>query len=188
MNSDLFRAVASRRSAKPKYLTTPAPSPEDLASAARAALRAPDHDALTPYRFVFIPEAKRPRLGDLFAAAAGRHTVNEEKIAKARSKALKGPAIVALVFSPRTTVDVSLTEQLLTTGAALDQFLLALKALGYGGIVLSGSMLEDPDVQAAFTQTANEKVLAWITCGTLKPEAPQAEEETRKGPLSVWQA
>ena len=81
---------------------------------------------------------------------------------------------------------MSETEQLITAGAALEQFLLALKAQGFASIVLSGSALKAPEVQAAFIQSPSEQVLAWITCGTAKEDAPQAEKETRGGPLSVW--
>ena len=82
--------------------------------------------------------------------------------------------------------DVSETEQLITAGAALEQFLLALKAQGFASIVLSGLALKAPEVQAAFIQSPSEQVLAWITCGTAKEDTPQAEKETRDGPLSVW--
>lgn len=183
----LMDTLLSRRSLKPKYLTTPTPTLEVLAHAARAALRAPDHDSLTPYRFVAIREEDRERLADLFEAAARQKTTDEEKLAKARSKAKKGPQLVAFIFSPKKEQDdVSETEQLITAGAALEQFLLALKAQGFAAIVLSGSALNAPEVQAAFIQSPSERVLAWITCGTAKKDAPQAEKETRDGPLSVW--
>lgn len=183
----LMDALLSRRSLKPKYLTTPTPTLEVLTHAARAALRAPDHDSLTPYRFVVIREEDREKLADLFEAAARQKTTDEEKLAKARSKAKKGPQLVAFIFSPKKEQDeVSETEQLITAGAALEQFLLALKAQGFASIVLSGSALKAPEVQAAFIQSPSEQVLAWITCGTAKEDAPQAKKETRDGPLSVW--
>ncbi len=187
-DSVLLQALLTRRSVKPKHLKAPAPTVDALAAAARAALRAPDHDGLAPYRFVAIREEDREKLADRFEAAARAKTADEEKIAKTRSKAKKGPAIVAFVFSPKTESPVSETEQLITAGAALDQFLLALKAQGFGGIVLSGSALEDAGVQAAFVKAPGEKLVAWITCGTPDEEASAPAEETREGPLSVWEA
>lgn len=185
-DSTLLHALLTRRSVKPKHLTAPAPTADVLATAARAALRAPDHDGLTPYRFVAIREEDREKLADLFEAAARAKTDDEEKIAKTRSKAKKGPAIVAFVFSPKTESPVSETEQLLTAGAALEQFLLALKAQGFGGIVLSGSALEDAGVQAAFVKAPGEKLVAWSTCGTPDADAADPAEETREGPLTQW--
>jgi len=185
-DSALLHALLTRRSVKPKHLTTPAPTADVLATAARATLRAPDHDGLTPYRFVAVREEDREKLADLFEAAARAKTDDEEKIAKTRSKAMKGPAIVAFVISPKTESPVSETEQLLTAGAALEQFLLALKAQGFGGIVLSGSALVDAGVQAAFVKAPGEKLVAWITCGTPDADAESPSEETRDGPLTQW--
>lgn len=97
----LMDALLSRRSLKPKYLTTPTPTLEVLTHAARAALRAPDHDSLTPYRFVVIREEDREKLADLFEAAARQKTTDEEKLAKARSKAKKARSWLRSSFRPR---------------------------------------------------------------------------------------
>lgn len=81
--------------------------------------------------------------------------------------------------------DTDNTETLISAGAALQQFLLALKAQGFGAIVLSGSALKDPDLQAAFCHKPAEKLVAWITIGT-PSEGVRFEEETRNGPFEVW--
>ena len=80
------------------------------------------------------------------------------------------------------------TEALLTAGAALGQFMQALAAAGFGGIVLSGSLLADASLQSAFCRDAAEKLVAWITIGTPKPDAPKPMPEDRQPVLSVWEA
>lgn len=175
----LMDTLLSRRSLKPKYLTTPTPTLEVLAHAARAALRAPDHDSLTPYRFVAIREEDREKLADLFEAAARQKTTDEEKLAKARSKAKKGPQLVAFIFSPKKEQDdVSETEQLITAGAALEQFLLALKAQGFAAIVLSGSALNAPEVQAAFIQSRVNGFLRGLPAAPLR-KTPRRRKKRR---------
>lgn len=185
-NTALLQALLSRRSTKPKYLTEPAPHQEAFQIAARAALRAPDHGGLTPYRFVQIEASQREKLAQLFEAAARKTTTDEEHIARIRSKALKGPAIVGFVYAPQLSTGISSSDQLLAAGAALNQFILALKALGFGAIVLSGHVLEDQDLQKAFAHGPDDKLLAWITCGTIKDGETMDEEETRNGPLEKW--
>ncbi len=181
----LLTAVLGRRSIKPKRLTDPFPDTDSLETAARAALRAPDHDALVPFRFVVIGPGQRARLGELFAAAAAKLGADEAKIEKSRSKAFKGPGLVAFIVHIRDGADVPACEQWLTAGAALDQFLLAMQAQGYGGIVLSGSVLEDDALQAAFCAEPGERLVAWITLGTpAEPAAPVPDE--REAPITDW--
>ena len=91
-----------------------------------------------------------------------------------------------MAFVVNDTVGVNRTESLLTAGAALEQFLLALKALGYGAITLSGSVLANETVQAAFCKAPGEKLLGWLTVGT-PVEGVSYEEETGEAPFGVWE-
>ena len=71
---DPLAPLLSRVSVGTKYLREPAPSPDDLLRMATAALRAPDHAGLVPYRFAVVRGAAKQRLADLFEAAAPRTT------------------------------------------------------------------------------------------------------------------
>lgn len=183
MNNDLLSALLSRRSLKPKLLTTPAPGMDELKVCARAALRAPVHGEKFPCRFVLISESQRSHLADLLSQAAADQGADELTQQKAASKAHKGPQIIAFIVTTDPQGDS--TETLLSAGAALEQFLLALKALGYGAITLSGSLLKEPRLQAAFCTNTQEKLVAWITVGTPVKTAT-FEPETGEGPLSLW--
>lgn len=178
--------LARRTSIKPKYLTTPAPSMQTLEHIAQAAMRVPDHNRLVPYRYVVIDEAAREVLGQRFEEAARRRGADDEKAARARSKAKKGPMLIAFVARTPEDPEVSREEMLLTAGASLGQFMQALALEGFGGIVLSGSVLEDEMLQKSFCSDPSEKVLAWITVGTPAQDAPRGEAESREPPLSVW--
>ncbi|MCF0254493.1 MAG: nitroreductase family protein, partial [Duodenibacillus sp.] len=171
----------------PKRLREPAPDAGALALAARAAMRAPDNGPTTPFRFVAVPQDKRGDLADLFEAAARRRGDDGEGAAKARSKAMKGPMLIGFVVrNDGAAGSFEAMEQSVTAGAALEQFLLALHALGYGAVVYSGGLLADAGVQGAFCERAGERLLAWITAGTPAEDAAFPPEE-REGPLSRWQ-
>ena len=70
MANDVLNALLTRRSLKPKYLTLPFPTKDQIETAARAALRAPVHGDDFPCRFVVIPDIKRDKLAELFRSAA----------------------------------------------------------------------------------------------------------------------
>src|SRR3990170_1511429 len=69
---DALKQLLTRHSVGPKHLVLPAPTEEQVWLAIGAALRAPDHQKLLPFRFVVIPDDSRPLLGELFADFARR--------------------------------------------------------------------------------------------------------------------
>ncbi|MGN1209725.1 MAG: nitroreductase family protein [Duodenibacillus sp.] len=165
-NTDLLGWLGARRSIKPKYLTAPIPDAATWDSITAAAAAVPDHGHLRPFRFALLTQDERAALADLFEAACRRAGGDEEAAQKARSKALKGPGMAAFVVITTPDERVPEFEQILTAGAALGQFMQALRAAGFGGIVLSGSALKDHDVQAALCREPGERLAAWIVVGT----------------------
>ena len=99
MANDVLNALLTRRSLKPKYLTLPFPTKDQIETAARAALRAPVHGDDFPCRFVVIPDIKRDKLAELFRSAAAMQGADQEKQERAASKAFKGPLLVAFVVN-----------------------------------------------------------------------------------------
>lgn len=186
MMNDFLTMIASRQSVRPKYLADPAPDAEVLQKAVEAACSAPDHGCLKPWRFVAVSEDKRAALGELFEAAARRLGGDDEKAAKAKSKAVKGPGLVAFVVCIDPESKIPTLEQTLTAGAALENFLLALNAQGFGGIVLSGSVLKDEEVQKAFCKRPGETLAAWVTVGTPVEGAFKGRTPIEELPLSNW--
>ena len=65
----LTQALISRVSVPPRLLGNPAPSGSDLDDIMASAMSAPDHGALTPWRFITIQGDARAKLGDVFADA-----------------------------------------------------------------------------------------------------------------------
>lgn len=172
-NTDLLAWLGARRSIKPKHLTLPIPNASAWERIVAAAAAVPDHGQLHPFRFALLTHEDRAALADLFEAAARRAGGDEQAAQKARSKALKGPALAAFVVKTTPEQSVPEFEQMLTAGAALGQFMQALRAAGFGGIVLSGSALGDCDVQAAICREPGERLAAWIVVGTPE-QSPQS--------------
>ena len=70
---DALKLLTERYSEK--KLSAPAPNKDQLAQIFQAALHAPDHGKLHPYRFVVIEEDKMATFGDLLKSAVDYSTV-----------------------------------------------------------------------------------------------------------------
>jgi len=159
-------ALLTRYSVGPKHLVEPGPSDEQLALMVQAALRAPDHAELVPYRFKMVRGAAKQGMAALFADAARAAGKGEEGAVLDAERALKPPMTVAVV----ARIDlghpqVPAHEQWAAVGGAIANFLTAAHALGFGGKMLSGAKVRNPAIAAAFCEPG-ETLLGWIALGT----------------------
>ena len=159
-------ALLGRHSVGPKHLVEPGPSDEQLALMVQAALHAPDHAELVPYRFKLVRGEARAQMASLFAAAARAAGKGEEGAALDAERALRPPVTVAVV----ARIDlghplVPAHEQWAAVGGAIANFLTAAHALGFGGKMLSGAKVRNPAIAAAFCEPG-ETLLGWIALGT----------------------
>jgi nitroreductase len=154
-------------------LTAPGPSPEQLRTAFAAALRAPDHRKLIPFRFVVVREDGLERLAELFVDYGHRCGKSDEELGMEHTRAVQAPVVIAVVARIDPTADVPVHEQWATVGGALTNVLNALHFMGFGAKMLSGRRAADPQIAAAFCR-AGEMLVGWISTGT-----PQAAPRGR---------
>src|SRR5271166_4553748 len=90
--------LLSRRSVPPQQLREPGPSRQQIDAAIDAALRAPDHGGLKPWRFVLIHGAARARLSALFVRRLQQRepATPAGKVEKARTMPLTAPLVIAV--------------------------------------------------------------------------------------------
>ena len=166
-------SLLSRHSLGGRHLGEPGPGDEALRLMAEAALRAPDHAGLAPFRFKVVWGAARQRMADLFeraALAAGKEAAEARIDAE---RALRPPVTVAVV----ARIDmghplVPAHEQWAAVGGAIANFLNAAHALGFAGKMLSGHKVRQAAIQAAFCEPG-ETLVGWMTLGTpLREPAP----------------
>jgi nitroreductase len=162
--------LLGRRSVAVKRLGPPGPSEEELRQILSAALAAPDHGALRPWRLVLCTPESRERLADLFVEAKRRLNpqATELELTREREKALRPPVLIALVSAPKPGIaTIPEIEQIASAGAALQSILLAAHGLGYGAIMLSGSRCTAENVRSALGVQAGETILGFISIGTI---------------------
>lgn len=187
-NEATLTTLLGRRSVSPKRLTRPGPSREALNSIIGAALRAPDHGALLPWRVIEFPEETRHDLANLFAAEKVRRDplVSEEDLQRAREHATHAPAVLAFIVRPQKNPLVPVLEQWLSAGAALGAILSAAHLLGFGAIMLSGERCQDGPLRAALGVQSDETLAGFISIGTIAKAPPPAARPPRDRVWSSW--
>lgn len=195
---DLMDLLTARRSTPALALAEPVPSEADLARVFRAAVAAPDHGGLKPWRFIVLRGDARKKLGDTIVAALKKKdpTLDAEALERDRQKPLRSPMIiaVAVAIDPENK-KIPAQEQIVSGACAAHTMLLAFQALGYGAVMLTGAPAYNPDVKAALGLKPTDAIVAYVYVGTPKTEtqvrarpdyAPFVREWT--GPDSVAKA
>ena len=166
MDNPALSHLLSRFSIGPKHLGEPGPDNATLQLMAEAALRAPDHGGLVPFRFVVIRGEARLAFADLLERAAREAGKGSDGAALDRDRALRVPVTLAVIA--RIDLGHPLApghEQWMAVGGAVSNLLLAAHALGFGGKMLSGAKVRQPRIVSAFCEPG-ESLVGWIGLGT----------------------
>ena len=160
-----------------KSLDEPGPSDADLRLIFEAAVRAPDHGKLRPWRFYVIRGDAREQLSELFAAAVKRREpgATEAQIEKEREKPLRSPITIAVIAKVVTGHKIPPVEQTLSAAAAAMNILNAVHSLGYGARWVTGANCYDPVFRRDFGLDETDQLVAFIHVGTPHENMPVPE-------------
>lgn len=162
----LLRLLLHRYSLSPKHLGEPGPTDEELQVMTLAALRAPDHGKLIPFRFVVARGEGLERLAELFVDYGRRRGKTDRELEAEREKALQAPVVIAVIARIDTAQpEVPVHDQWACVGGAISNAVMALHLMGYGAKMLSGVRAEDPHIVAAYCKPG-EELAGWISTGT----------------------
>lgn len=166
-----METVLSRRSVMPKRLCAPGPSNKEIQTMVTAALTAPDHNQLTPWKLVLITEEKRDLLARAFIHGKIRRRggVSEDERVIEIDKAHAVPVMLALISDFKfDEQEVSIEEQYIAIGAAVQNILLCAHASGYGAVILSGNRVHDQEVRDFLTVPDDQHLLGFVCMGSIK--------------------
>lgn len=169
-------------------LVDPAPDAAQRELLFRAALRAPDHGQLRPWRFLTVEGDARTRMGELFAEAL-RVTdaeVADEALTKARGMPLRAPLLVVVIARTQTHPKVPESEQVIAAGCAAHGILLAAHAQGIGAVWRTGDMAYNAHVAKGLGLAAGEQIIAYLYLGTPERELRRAPELAVDDFVSAW--
>ena len=168
---DAMECLLGRQSTPAANLAEPTPSDDEILELLQAAMRAPDHAALRPWRFLAIRGERRRALGDIFADSLARRDpgATAEDVEKARGKPVRAP-LVLVVWAEITEnhPKVPTIEQIIATGAAAQNLLNALHARGYQAIWVTGAPCYDEYVKGSLGLAPKDALVGFIHIGTTK--------------------
>ncbi len=165
-NAATYDLLMSRRSVKAKDMDGPGPNRDVMEKIIRAGLRVPDHGKLAPWRFVVLEGEAREKLGDAIASALISEQETSEKVAeKMKGYATQGPVLVVAIYSPNDDRPIPEWEQMLSTGAACQNMLVAATALGYASQWLTGWGSYSPSVCKALGMSEREQIAGFLFFG-----------------------
>ncbi|HEX9138393.1 MAG TPA: nitroreductase [Steroidobacteraceae bacterium] len=181
--SDLS-ALLRRRSIPAQYLIEPGPNPAQVESAIDAALRAPDHGRLQPWRFRIVRGAARAQFAEqLVQATLARDPATpESQLQKLRARAVV-PLTIVVSAMLKEHPKVPLVEQLLSAGAGIMNLLNAFDAQGFGAILLTGPNAYDPAVARLLGLEPGEQLLGFVYAGSVAGGTPTPAPRPERAPF-----
>lgn len=175
-DEQLINWIKSRRSIG--NLSIPAPTESQIKAAIDCAVTAPDHKKLQPWRFIVTQGNARHDLGRAFLAAAEAQAAQEGEALSEKSRQktynmpLRAPVIITVVTQMQVHKKVPPFEQMLSTGAAVQNLILALKAQGFSTVWRTGLLCNEPAVKAYFGVGADDYVTAFVYTGSSPCDMP----------------
>jgi nitroreductase len=189
---DVLDAIFARRSVG--RMEEPAPTDDELRVLLEAAVAAPDHGELRPWKFFVLRGAAKDSFGAVLAGAYERRCQADgvephpDKLEKERTKLGRAPLVVIAAAVHQPVDKVPWIEQQAAAAAASQNVLLAATALGYGSMWRTGDPAYDPEVMAALGLRPDDAIVAFLSLGT--PKAGSGKEPRRPsvdGFVEEWQ-
>lgn len=187
--SDFLNTLLSRHSVK--WVCAPGPSPEELDLILQAAMRAPDHGAVRPWRFKLVQGDDVPRLVDV-AVRAGLEAgdpLPDHKIQTARKWLARVPLIITVACAPDPRGRIRELESMLSVGAAVMNMLNAAHALGYCGYWSTGmgTYLQGVGEALGF-DPFDVRFMGYLSIGTpIEPPVPKQRPDYHDF-ITAWRA
>ena len=182
---DVFDAIHTRHSqGKVKPDSLPRELIEKLLD---AAVQAPNHYKVRPWRFVVLTGEARDRLGEVMAASQQeRHPeFPPEAFDKCRTVPLRAPVVIVIGVDKPSEAKVLEIENVAAAAAATQNLLLTAHAMGLGAKWRTSEWARDPMVKQFLGFEADQHVIGFIYLGYpefVAQPAPRPSFEDR----TVW--
>lgn len=162
---DAIEAITQRVSAP--QLTGPGPTPQQIDTLFQAALRAPDHAWLRPWRYLTVQGEAQHQLGRLFLQAALQKDpdMTQEKQTKTLNMPARAPLLVVAIADKKEHPKVPALEQQLAVGAGVQNMITAAYAMGLGAIWRTGDMAYNPVVKEGLGLKESEDIIGFVFIG-----------------------
>ena len=176
-NMDIIEAIHSRHSVK--KVKQDSVSRELIETLLSAAVQAPNHHCVRPWRFVVLTGDGRKKLGDVMAESflEKNPTSPPEGLDKQRALPLRAPVLIAIGVDQPTESNVLEIENFAAASAAAQNILLAAHALGLGAIWRTGKWASDSKVKEFLGFSPDQHIAAFLYIGYPEMDADIHERE-----------
>ena len=183
---ETLKAIHTRTSSN--NLIEPAPTKEEMDLVYKAALRAPDHAWLRPWRFIQVTGESRHVLSDAFLKTAEKlkGQISQELKEKYKTSPFRAPMVVVLISEITEHPKVPSIEQILSVGAAAQNILLALHDMGYGAIWRTGSMAFNEFISASLKLKETSEVVGYLYIGSVVGEQKKIPDLSIEDFVIIW--
>jgi nitroreductase len=181
-----FDVVLRRQS--PLALREPGPDGTALRTMLDAAVCAPDHGKLKPWRFIVIAGAVRHAFGAVLAEALRQREpgASDALLAREQAKALRAPMILVVIAKVRERKLVPAVEQIIAAGIAANNILVAAHGLGYGGMWRTGAAAYDEHVRQALGIDTPDSIVGFLYLGTPETMPPARDLAALEPEVRYW--
>jgi nitroreductase len=172
---DLFTAIYERQS-MPKVRPDPVPR-EVVERLLGAAVQAPNHYRVRPWRFIVLTGAARERLGARLAQSLKERAPETpvEALQAEAARPLRAPLLIAVGVDQPAAPKVLEVENICAAAAAVQNLLLAAHALGLGAIWRTGPAALDPQVKTCLGLEPAQHLIGFLYIGYPEAERPPLE-------------
>lgn len=169
------------------HLVEPAPNTEQLERAFQAALAAPDHHRLKPTHFIVVNADQRKAFGEILVEAMrDLGEIDEQQVERVRHHPMRAPLLVLAVTRFQNHTKVPDFEQTLSTGAAVQNFLLSLQAQGFSTMWRSGAVVESNWFKQKLGLQIDDLISGIIYIGTAFKSIPSRLEIQTESNVTNW--
>lgn len=154
-------------------------TPEQIEVLLAAAVRAPDHGLIAPWRFTILQGDHRKVLGAAMAAALRQKSpdADQEALDREASKSMRSPTLIVVSAVTQPHPKVPDIEQWVAVGAAIQNLWIAAESLGLGMAWKTGTHAYHPDVKRAIGLGVDEKIIGFLHVGKPISKAPVRSSE-----------
>ncbi len=177
-DKDTIDFLLTRRSIHIRTMEGPGPDDAALKKILEAGMRVPDHGRLTPWRFLVIRGDARKTLGDRIGEIYRAKTPDaiDEQVEIERERLMRASIVVAVVSKVAKEHKIPVWEQVLSSGAACQNILIAALSMGYAAMWVTEWYSYNADFKAALGLAPDDQIAGFVYLGS---EGGPVEERAR---------
>ncbi|MCF2946498.1 NAD(P)H nitroreductase [Paraglaciecola aquimarina] len=173
------------RSSQPR-LQSPAPKGQVLENIMQAALRAPDHAALTPWQFIVCQNQGLIKLGEIYKQAAISGNKTQKDIERAPQLPIRAPMVIVAISKYTEHAKVPWVEQVASTSCAVHSMQMAALAQGFAGVWRTGFYAQDEHVKQALNLQEKDEIVGFLYLGTACTETLPKPSKNSNDYFEFW--